>query len=256
MLGTSDTGIVYLCRHGELGGHLVALKVLFSACVADKSVHDRFRARTFALYGVNHPNVLRGYEYLRERDLIAFSMEYAAGGSLADRLLEELPIEEIVRVLREIASGLKALHAQEIVCLNLTPDNVLFAKDGTVKLSPYGNSLPKKSDLPAQSGWVATSVHYCPPEYLSSAQFDSRADIYGLGLLGFEMLTGDTPYGDRSGLDAIKKILNEAPVSPRTLRAECPESLASIITACLQPNPDLRPQSIDELLARIDTVQA
>ena len=106
-LGTGSMGLVYACRHKELGDHLVAMKVLFTNVARDEVAFARFKNEIVACYGVNHPNVVRAYEYFRDGDLVAYTMEYVDGGDLADRINEQelLSIDECVRLLMQMCAG-------------------------------------------------------------------------------------------------------------------------------------------------------
>src|SRR5688572_18938372 len=110
-LGAGSMGLVYACRHRELQGHMVAVKVLFPEVAQDKIAAARFRNEIFASYGVSHPNVVRAYEYLRDGDLVAYTMEYVGGGDLAERLqdCEPLPVSQIISFLSQMCSGVQAI---------------------------------------------------------------------------------------------------------------------------------------------------
>src|SRR5262245_44606229 len=116
-LGTGSMGMVYACRHRELAGHIVAMKVLFSEVARDEVAAARFRNEIVASYGVSHPNVVRAYEYFRDGDLIAYTMEYVNGGDLADKISnqEVITIAEIIRMLSQMCSGVQAIHEAGIV---------------------------------------------------------------------------------------------------------------------------------------------
>ena len=133
-LGAGSMGLVYACRHRELSGHLVAAKVLFTEVAQDKVAAQRFKNEIFASYGVSHPNVVRAYEYIRDGDLIAYTMEFVGGGDLAERLdkPEPLPISEIIRLLSQISSGVQAIHDAGIVHRDLKPENIVLNSKGSL----------------------------------------------------------------------------------------------------------------------------
>jgi len=116
-LGTGSMGMVYACRHRELQGHTVAMKVLFAEVARDEIAAQRFRNEIVASYGVSHPNVVRAYEYFRDGSLIAFTMEYIPGGDLAERIGSNEPvlIDEAVRMFTQMCSGVQAIHDAGIV---------------------------------------------------------------------------------------------------------------------------------------------
>ena len=139
-LGEGSMGLVYACKHTELTGHMVAVKVLFPEVAEDKIAAARFRNEIFASYGVSHPNVVRAYEYLKDGDLIAYTMEYVNGGDLADLLADtkRLEIKVIVKILSQICAGVQAIHDAGIVHRDLKPENILITEVKDVKIADFG----------------------------------------------------------------------------------------------------------------------
>ena len=139
-LGAGSMGLVYACRHRELAGHLVAIKVLFPEVAQDNVAAARFRNEIVASYGVSHPNVVRAYEYFRDGDLVAYTMEFVGGGDLADQLSDpaaRIEIPEIVRLLAQITSGVQSIHDAGIVHRDLKPENILLTERGDVKITDF-----------------------------------------------------------------------------------------------------------------------
>ena len=139
-LGTGSMGMVYACRHRELAGHIVAMKVLFSEVARDEVAAARFRNEIVASYGVSHPHVVRAYEYFRHGDLIAFTMEYIGGGDLADKISvdDKIPIPETIRMLQQMCSGVQAIHDAGIIHRDLKPENILITAQGDIKITDFG----------------------------------------------------------------------------------------------------------------------
>lgn len=249
-LGQGSMGLVYACRHKELSGHLVAVKVLFPEVARDKIAAARFRNEIFASYGVSHPNVVRAYEYLRDGDLVAYTMEYIGGGDLADRLGnpdETLPIAEIVRLLGQMCSGVQAIHDTGIVHRDLKPENILLTKDGVVKIADFGIARTRDGPKLTEHGGVVGTIDYVSPEYMLNSQVDWRSDIYALGILGYEMITGESPFRGDSVYATMTKRLKTDPAAPSTLRKECPPELDRIVLKAMERDPEKRYQSAAEI---------
>ncbi len=248
-LGAGSMGLVYACRHRELAGHLVAVKVLFPEVAKDNVAAARFRNEIVASYGVSHPNVVRAYEYFRDGDLVAYTMEYVGGGDLADRLAqgEKMPISVVVRYLGQIASGVQAIHDAGIVHRDLKPENILLTQEGDVKITDFGIARTGHGPKLTEHGGVVGTIDYVSPEYLERGQVDARSDIYAIGVLGYEMITGQSPFKGDSVIATMTLRLRSDPQQPIQLRPDCPVRLNEIILRAMERNPELRYQSTAEI---------
>ena len=249
-LGSGNMGLVYACRHRELSGHTVAVKVLFPEVAQDKIAAARFRNEIFASYGVSHPNVVRAYEYLRDGELLAYTMEYVGGGDLADRLGSKealIPIPEIVQLLMEISSGLQAIHDAGIVHRDMKPENILLTKDGHVKIADFGIARTGTGPRLTEHGGVVGTIEYVSPEYMLNSQVDWRSDIYALGIIGYEMITGEAAFQGESVYATMTKKLKTDPEPPSLRRRECPQELDRIILRAMARDIDQRYQSASAL---------
>lgn len=249
-LGAGSMGLVYACRHKELTGHLVAIKVLFPEVAQDKIAAARFRNEIFASYGVSHPNVVRAYEYIRDGDLVAYTMEFVGGGDLAERIGRPddlLPIPDIIRILSQMCSGVQAIHDAGIVHRDLKPENILLTKEGMVKIADFGIARTGHGPKLTEHGGVVGTIDYVSPEYMLNSQVDWRSDIYALGILGYEMITGESPFRGDSVYATMTKRLKSDPKPPSALRPECPAELDRIIAQAMQRNPETRYQSAAEM---------
>lgn len=256
-LGAGSMGLVYACRHRELAGLLVAVKVLFPEVAQDKTAAARFRNEIFASYGVSHPNVVRAYEYLRDGDLVAYTMEFVGGGDLAERLSNPedlIPIPQAVEILSQMCSGVQAIHDAGIVHRDLKPENILLTKEGQVKIADFGIARTGNGPKLTEHGGVVGTIDYVSPEYMLNSQVDWRSDIYALGILGYEMLTGDSPFRGDSVYATMTKRLKTDPRPPSAIRPECPPELDAIILKAMARDPLERYQSAAEVrqdLARL-----
>jgi len=250
-LGTGSMGLVYACRHREQAGNLVAVKVLFPEVAQDKVAAARFRNEIFASYGVDHPNVVRAYEYLRDGDLIAYTMEFVGGGDLADRLSKwkdnPLPVPESIRLLWQMASGVQAIHDSGIIHRDLKPENILLTSDGQVKIADFGIARTGFGPKLTEHGGVVGTIDYVSPEYMLNSQVDWRSDIYALGILTYEMLTGDSPFRADSVYATMTKRLKMDAAPPSTHNPECPKELDEIVLRALAREPEARYQAAAEL---------
>jgi len=249
-LGAGSMGIVYACRHRELVGHLVAVKVLFPEVAQDKIAAARFRNEIFASYGVSHPNVVRAYEYLRDGDLVAYTMEYVDGGALADRLEhpdQRLPLSDIISILSQMCSGVQAIHDAGIVHRDLKPENILLTRDNIVKIADFGIARTGHGPRLTEHGGVVGTIDYVSPEYMLNSQVDWRSDIYAIGILGYEMLTGESPFRGDSVYATMTKRLKSDPRPPSSSRPECPREMDAIILKAMHRDPEQRFQSAMEM---------
>lgn len=249
-LGAGSMGLVYACRHRELAGHIVAVKVLFPEVAQDKTAAARFRNEIFASYRVSHPNVVRAYEYLRDGDIVAYTMEYVAGGDLAERLGrggELVSIEQAIRILAQMCSGVQAIHDAGIVHRDLKPENIFLTKDGQVKIGDFGIARTGHGPKLTEHGGVVGTIDYVSPEYMLNSHVDWRSDIYAIGILGYEMLTGQSPFRGDSVYATMTKRLKSDPKPPSALRAECSVELDRIILRAMARDPEQRYQSAAEM---------
>jgi serine/threonine protein kinase len=244
-------GLVYACRHRELAGHIVAMKVLFSEVASDEVAAARFRNEIVASYGVSHPNVVRAYEYFKDGDLIAFTMEYIGGGDLADRISEDdaLEIDEIVTMLCQIAAGVQAIHEAGIIHRDLKPENILLTGQGEIKITDFGIARTNAGPRLTEHGGVVGTIDYVSPEYLDQGQVDRRSDIYALGVIAYEMVTGVAPFEGKSVVETMTLRLRTDPKPPHQIRLDCPIELSSIILRALAREPSERYQQADEMLS-------
>ncbi|OVE80338.1 hypothetical protein BVY02_00485 [bacterium J17] len=244
-LGTGSMGMVYACRHRELAGHAVAMKVLFSEVARDEVAAQRFRNEIVASYGVSHPNVVRAYEYFRDGSLIAFTMEYISGGDLAERISsdESIEIDTIITMLTQMCSGVQAIHDAGIIHRDLKPENILLTEQGDVKITDFGIARMGTGPKLTEHGGVVGTIDYVSPEYLEQGQVDTRSDIYALGVLGYEMITGEAPFKGKSVIETMTMRLTTDPVPPTELREDCPPALADIIGKAMARDPEKRYQT-------------
>jgi serine/threonine protein kinase len=255
-LGAGSMGMVYACRHRDLQGQLVAAKVLFNEVASDAVAAARFKNEILASYGVSHPNVVRAYEFVRDGDLVAYTMEFVGGGDLADRMArpELLSIAEILRLLSQMAAGVQAIHDAGIVHRDLKPENILLTNDGTVKIADFGIARKTGGPKLTEHGGVVGTLEYVSPEYMLRSQVDWRSDIYAMGVLAYELITGEPPFKGDSAYASISMRLQTDAEPPSHFRAECPSGLDRIVLKALRRDPEDRYQAATEMFYEIQEV--
>ncbi len=246
-LGSGSFGLVYLCRHRELTSHQVAVKVLHADIAKDARAAARFRNEIFASYAVSHPNVARAYEYLRDGDLTAFTMEYVDGGDLTQRLDAPQPLPDVLRILSELCAGLQAIHDAGMIHRNLKPENILLTLDGSVKIADFCCAHSATMPNLIEQGGITGTIDYVSPEYMLNGQVDWRTDIYAVGILAFEMATGKSPFRGDSVYATMTKRLKSEPEAPLSMRPDCSQAFNDIILKALARDPEQRFQSAAEM---------
>lgn len=252
-LGIGGSGVVYHCRHRDLSNYPLALKVL---AVESEAEVERFKRELIAGYQVSHPNVIRTYELIVTDSILAFTMEFAGGGSLADRISATgaLPFPQIVDTLIAIAQGLEAIHAAGIVHRDLKPENILHSTEGNIKIADFGIARLDRPIGNTPKNLLGT-LEYVSPEYVQHGTVDARSDLYSLGVMAYEMITGRVPFRSEAPLRTLCMRLEENPIPVEELRCDCPAYLAQILGRLLERHPALRYQSASELLRDLEKLK-
>ncbi|MFN8391167.1 MAG: serine/threonine-protein kinase [Bdellovibrionota bacterium] len=253
-LGTGSMGMVYLCKHLALGGRLIAMKVIFPHVAQNEIVAARFLNEIAVSYDVSHQNVVRTYDYFKTENMVAFTMEYINGGDLADAIRKraEMPIGRIVQILAQTAAGVRAIHEAGIIHRDLKPENILLSSTGDVKISDFGIARAKDAQKLTEAGGVLGTIDYVSPEYLSLGVVDQRSDLYAIGTIAYELLTGRLPIQGSNVIHTMNLRVSTDPVAARELRKDCPEELNRIVMKALARDPGNRYQTADELLADLE----
>jgi predicted Ser/Thr protein kinase len=257
-LGRGSMGFVYACRDREHAGRLVAMKVLFQDFAKDKTGAARFRNEILAAFEVHHENVMSAYEYIRDGGITAYTMEYVGGGDLAERISkgEQLPLHDILRLLSQMAGGVEAIHRKGIIHRDLKPENILLTTTGDVKIADFGIARMGHGPKLTEHGGVVGTIDYVSPEYMLRGQVDHRSDIYALGILAYEMLTGSSPFQGDSVYATMTKRLKQDPTPPSQVRPDCPPELDRIVLKAMEREPEARYQAAIEMQVAVDGLRA
>jgi predicted Ser/Thr protein kinase len=258
-VGRGGMGIVYKARDRETGA-VVALKVLRPEIAADTAVIERFKSELLLARKITHKNVCRIYELLRFGDAAVISMEYIEGESLRRFLTRysAVAIRKGVQWASQICNALSEAHGQGIVHRDLKPENIVIDRDGNVKVMDFGIARSLET-LTTTTGVMAGTPAYMAPEQAQAKPTDTRSDIYSLGLVLYEMFTGQSAFRADSPVGFAMKQIHDTPPPPHTVEPYLPGFLDRTIQRCLEKDPNKRFQSASELesaLTEKGTVEA
>src|SRR5262249_239888 len=246
-VGRGGMGIVYRARDRETS-EVIAIKVLRPEIAQDLHIMERFKNELRLARKITHKNVCRIYDLYRTEASVYISMELIEGESLRQILNRRgaMPVEVAIDLVRQICAGLHEARSQGIVHRDLKPENVMLDRSGTIKIMDFGvaRSLNAGNTL---TGSVLGTPGYMAPEEAEGKRVDHRADIYALGLVMYEMLTGVAAFAADTPVAIVLKQIREMPVRPRDLEPSLPPTLERTILKCLDKNPEKRFQTANEL---------
>jgi WD40 repeat protein len=249
ILGRGGMGIVWKARQQSLN-RIVALKVLLVGAAATPEERHRFRAEAEAIAHLDHPNIVRVFDVGEQGGRAYLSLEFVEGGSLA-RKLEAGPLtaREAASLLETLANAVQYAHERNLIHRDLKPANVLLASNDHPKIADFG--LVKRLDADSgltHTGAVMGTPSYMPPEQaLGQRDLGPRVDIYSLGAILYECLTGRAPFLAATVLETIEQVRSQEPVAPRTLNPAIPRDLETICLKCLRKEPAQRYLTAREL---------
>src|SRR5262245_5499463 len=250
ILGQGGVGIVFRARNLRLG-RPVALKMLLAGAYAGPTELARFQREAEAVASLCHPNIVQVYEVGDHGGRPYFTMELVEGGSLAQKLTTTPPpIRWAAELVASLADAVAVAHSTGIVHRDLKPANILLTADGTPKISDFG--LARRLEGEDRLTWTGTAVgtpSYMAPEQASgtTGRVGPAADVYGLGAVLYELLTGRPPFRGGTALETCRQVLSDEPVSPSRLNPRVPRDLESVCLKCLQKDPPRRYSKAAEL---------
>lgn len=257
-LGVGGMGVVYLATHRP-SGQQVALKVLSPAFTADKKLNDRFVREIEILKKLDHPNIVRYLGSGRTGEQRYYAMEYMDGGSL-DTVLErkgQLTWEQTIKVGLQLCSALEHAHANGIVHRDLKPGNLFITKKGRLRLGDFGIARDNDATaLTAAGKTVGTYAYMAPEQIHGKSPIGPKTDIYAMGCLLFQFLTGKVPFVGTNAAEMFMKHLNEEPASVCEKNLDCPIWLDRVIQRMLSKDPEQRPfdaLAVQQLLQDVRT---
>ena len=242
---------VYRARD-DLLGREVAIKVLHDRYSRDRAFVERFRREAQSAANLNHPNVVALYDYGADGDTYFIVMEFIEGRSLADVIDGEGPLlpERAAEIASDVAKALERAHANGLVHRDIKPSNIMITSSGQTKVTDFGIARALGGDgeqTMTQTGMVIGTAAYLSPEQAQGNKIDGRSDVYSLGIVLHEMLTGDPPFSGETPLAVAYKHVRENPPAPSSINSDVPAELDAITMKALAKNPDNRYSSAHEM---------
>ena len=266
LLGRGGMGEVYAAEDLKLRRR-VALKVLRSDMAADHERRRRFEREAQAVAALNHPGIVTIYSVEHEKGVAFLTMEMLDGKTL-DQIVPRggLPLADFLRIAIPLADAVNAAHERGILHRDLKPGNVMVTIDGRVKVLDFGlaklaEAAPSAAlnmaagSMTTSAGQIVGTLSYMAPEQAEGKPIDHRADIFALGVLLYELVTGIKPFSGESSVSILTALLRDTPKSLREVRGDLPPTLGQIIQQCLEKEPASRYQSAAQLRADLETLQ-
>ena len=257
-LGRGGMAQVYRAYHPQLDRY-VAVKVLRSDLVEQQEFLERFRREAHAVSGLRHANVVQVFDFDQQDDLYYMVMELLEGDTLRARLDahrvagERIPLPEAVRVLAEALDGLEYAHGEGIIHRDIKPANLMLTRKGQAVLTDFGIAQIVGATQYTVSGALMGTLNYMAPEQGLRGECDARSDIYSLGIVMYELLTGHTPFDADTPLAILMKHLNDPLPLPRALDPSLPAALEGIVLKALAKDPADRYQTAQEMAGALRT---
>ena len=246
-LGAGGMADVYLAEDQELGRR-VAIKILNDRHAADDSFIERFRREAKNAAGLSHPNIVSIYDRGEAEGTYYIAMEYLDGRSLKELIVGRgpAPIKVTIDYARQILAAVGFAHKHGIVHRDIKPHNVLVGPEGRLKVTDFGIARSGASQM-TEVGSIIGTAQYLSPEQARGAPVDQTSDLYSVGVVLYEMLTGQVPFTGDTPLEIAMKHLSEVPQPPSELRPEVPHDLDSVVLRALAKDPAERYQSAEEM---------
>jgi eukaryotic-like serine/threonine-protein kinase len=252
-LGSGGMADVYCAQDQQLGRR-VAVKLLYRHFAEDEQFVERFRREASSAAGLQHPNIVGIYDRGEWNGTYYIAMEYIEGRTLKDVIRERgpAPPEAAVDIVLQILRAARFAHQRGIVHRDIKPHNVLIDDDGRVKVTDFGIARAGASDM-TETGLIMGTSQYLSPEQAQGKPVDARSDLYSIGIVLYEMLTGSVPFDAESPVAVALKQVSEAPVPPRQLNPEIPPALDAVVLRALEKDPARRFADADEFIAALQT---
>ncbi len=248
MLGKGGMGIVYKGWDPAIS-RSVAIKAITKASLDAgelKQMMKRFQREAQAVGRLVHPRIVQIYDYGKDDETAYIVMELVNGKTLAQHLAQEVfyEIHEVGEIIRQILDGVGYAHGEGVVHRDIKPSNIMINNDGRIKISDFGIAHIESSDL-TQAGDVLGTLHYMSPEQFLGAEVDKLADLYAVGVIAYELLTGSKPFYGTSAV-VMQQVLNERPADPSQLNAKLSPMMDNVLQKALAKNREDRFQSARE----------
>ena len=256
-IGEGGMAVVYKAKDRLLNRY-VAIKILRPEFTQDEQFLDSFKRESQAAAGLQHPNIVSIYDVGRTGNINFIVMELVDGRPLSDFIKENghLDYKTTIDIAKQVASALAIAHKHQIIHRDVKPHNIMITSDGVAKLTDFGIARAvSKATMVADTSKIIGSVHYFSPEQARGAYVDERSDIYSLGIVMFEMLTGRVPFDGETPVEVALKHINEDVPSPAKLVPGIPPALDKVVLKATDKYQTERYKSADEMLEALKNVE-
>ncbi|WP_394187330.1 Stk1 family PASTA domain-containing Ser/Thr kinase [Paenisporosarcina quisquiliarum] len=255
MIGGGGMSNVYLA-HDMILDRDVAIKVLRYDFSNEEDLHRRFQREALSATSLTHPNIVNIFDVGEDGDIHYLVMEYVEGKTLKQYIVDSAPLPplEAVEIMKQLTSAIANAHHNQIIHRDIKPQNILMDDQLHVKITDFGIAMALSATSFTQTNSVLGTVHYLSPEQARGGTATKKSDIYALGIVLFELLTGKLPFSGESAVSiALKHLQTETP-SVRDLRPEIPQSLENVVMKATAKDPMHRYRSVEEMQRDLETV--
>src|SRR5918996_3895985 len=254
-LGSGGMANVYLAEDGELGRQ-VAIKILNERHAADEQFVERFRREAKNAAGLSHPNIVQIYDRGEAEGTYYIAMEYLEGQTLKELAAVRGPVavRDAIAYVRQILAALRFAHRKGIVHRDIKPHNALIDDDGRLKVTDFGIARAGPASQMTEAGSIIGTAQYLSPEQARGGAIDQRSDLYSVGVVLYELLTGTVPFTGDTPVEIAMKHLSDTPPAPSELNPDVPKELDLVVMRALAKDPARRYQSAEQMDADLGRV--
>ena len=256
-IGEGGMAVVYKARCRLLNRY-VAIKILRPEFTKDIQFVESFKRESQAAAGLQHPNIVSVYDVGKEGDINFIVMELIDGRPLSDIIKEEAPMnyKRAIEITRQVASALGLAHRNNIIHRDVKPHNIMITRDGTAKLADFGiaKAVSNSTIMANETNRVIGSVHYFSPEQARGAYVDERSDIYSLGIVLYEMLTGQVPFDGENPVQVALMHINDEITPPSHLVSGIPPALEKLVMKATDKFQSNRYKSTEEMIEELGNI--
>jgi serine/threonine protein kinase len=255
-IGSGGMGAVYKVFDKTIN-EMVALKIIRPEIATDKTVIERFGQELKTARKISHRHVCRMFDIGEEAGVHYITMEYIPGEDLRSLIkrIGQLTVAKTIHIARQICEGLAEAHAMGVVHRDLKPQNIMIDREGNAKIMDFGIARFVRAKGLTTTGTIIGTPEYMSPEQAEGKGIDQRSDIYSLGIVLFEALTGQVPFEGGTPLSVAMKHKMEPPPDPRKLNIQIPGDLGNLILKCLGKEPEQRYQTVSEIISDLDLIE-
>ena len=254
-LGKGGMGSVYKVLDKEVD-EKIALKFLNPEVAANEKTITRFRNELKTARKISHKNVCRIYDLSKKEGFYYITMEYVSGDDLKHvvRMMGQLSIGKALFIAKQICEGLAEAHQLGVVHRDLKPQNIMIDKEGNSRIMDFGIARSLEAKGITEAGVMIGTPEYMSPEQAEAMEVDQRSDIYSLGVILYEMVTGEVPFKGETALIIAMKQMSETPKDPKAINADIPDELSRVILNCLEKKKEKRYEYVEELLSELTRI--